>query len=64
MFGRKQRRIEALERRVKELEEKICPLNSHEWVRTDTEYFFNGVTVDTYYVFRCNKCGKEKVDWI
>lgn len=48
--------------RVKELEERICPCEQHEWVVTRKE--FASITsisfdVETIYHCKCKNCGKE-----
>lgn len=64
MFGRKQRTIDALRRRVGELEERLCPCGSHEWVDTGArEYFYDGMSVDAMIWYKCAKCGKVKLDF-
>jgi hypothetical protein len=56
MFGRKQKKIEELQRRVEELEERLCPLNKHDWVEIDSYYtsFTNGLDFDTIHVYKCS----------
>ena len=58
MFGKKQKTIDYLRNRVKELEEKICHAESHKWVYRDTIF-------EDYLVFNrkyiCTKCGK--IEW-
>ena len=64
MFGRKQRTIDALRRRVAELEERLCPCDSHEGVATGArEYFFNGADVDVLVWYKCKKCGKAELNF-
>jgi len=63
MWGRKQRTIEALRRRVEELEERICPCGDHDWKRCDTVFVFIG-TVDGLHMYKCKKCGKQRWDFI
>lgn len=64
MFGRKQRTIDALRRRVDDLEERLCPCGNHEWVDTgEREYFCDGISVDSMRWYRCKRCGKVKLDW-
>lgn len=62
-FGKKQRRIEALEYRVRELEERLCPCESHDWKRIGKRSFPNGVELDFEYKYKCTKCGKEEWKW-
>jgi hypothetical protein len=51
-----------LKYRIKELEEKICPCESHEWVYISSDYRLNGpcMDIDTIYTYKCKKCGKIK----
>lgn len=49
-FGRKQRQIEALQYRIKELEERLCPCEEHDWK-------YIGM-----FKYKCRRCGKEKWD--
>jgi transposase-like protein len=62
-WGKKQRRIEALEYRVRELEERLCPCESHDWRKIGTRSFSNGVDLDFEYKYKCAKCGKITWDW-
>jgi hypothetical protein len=62
-WGKKQRIIEALERRVADLEERICPCESHDWKEIRSRSFANGIDIDFEYKYKCRKCGKEKWDW-
>ncbi len=64
MWGRKQREIDRLRRRVQELEERLCPTESHEWVRTGREPIFIGSSVEFVYEYSCKNCGKKKIDMI
>lgn len=60
-FNRKlKREIARLQYRVKELEEKLCPCEQHDWVRIDTEYVYNGLDCDALMHYKCRRCGKEK----
>ena len=63
-FGRKQRRIEALQRRVSELEERLCPCEEHDWKNIATDYEYDtGGGVEARYKYKCRRCGKTKWDW-
>ena len=62
MWGRKSRRILALEHRVKDLEERICPCGQHEWKRIGTEYVWWSGTIEAIHRYKCAKCGKERDD--
>lgn len=50
------------ETRIKELEERLCPCQSHDWHRTDFE--FTGGTgrgdETTVYTYQCSRCWKVK----
>lgn len=53
------------ETRIRELEERLCPCQSHDWRRTD--YEFTGGTgcgdETTLYHYQCAKCGKKTVTY-
>lgn len=49
--------IVQLEFRIKELEEKICPCESHKWKLVNTDISYNGRYT---YTYKCEKCLKEK----
>lgn len=55
-------RVQELEHRIGELEERLCPCQSHEWKRVD--YDFVGGTgrgdETTVYTYPCSRCGKVK----
>lgn len=49
-----------LTNRVEELEEKICPCNSHAWVTIDYHFeSLTGIGLDTIYHYKCKRCGKK-----
>lgn len=54
MFNHKQGKIDLLKMRVHELEEKLCPSESHQWILVEVRYS------EPYCRYRCSKCGKEK----
>ena len=47
-----------LEHRVDDLEERLCPCESHQWkfigTRTSLRFFYT----DMYY-YKCSRCGKK-----
>lgn len=49
------------ENRIKELEERLCPCQSHDWHKVD--YEFTGGTgcgdETTLYHYQCARCGKK-----
>lgn len=47
--------------RVKELEERLCPCEDHDWKLVDTDYRFGCCVedIDTIYHYKCTRCGKE-----
>lgn len=64
MLNRKQREIDALRRRVSELEDRLCPCGQHEWIDTGERIYENiGVDVDVIIQYKCKVCGKTKLDW-
>jgi hypothetical protein len=60
MFFKKNKKITVLETRVKELEEILCPFNSHDWINVDChlESLDNGYTTDTIFHYKCRRCKK------
>lgn len=56
--GRHRFRVRELEHRIGELEERLCPCQSHDWKRVD--YDFAGVGLDMAYTYQCSRCGKVK----
>ena len=60
-FNRKfKEEIIRLQYRVKELEERLCPCEQHDWVMIGREYIYNAYDVDTVNHYKCKRCGKEK----
>jgi len=61
MFFKKQKRIDCLTRRVEELEEMICPCESHDYVKIKAEWFYDLYGDDEInYKYKCRRCGKVK----
>lgn len=54
-----------LTNRVGELEERLCPCESHQWLKID--YSFVGGTgvgdETTIYRYKCRRCGKVVNTW-
>lgn len=50
-----------LKYRIKELEERLCPCEDHDWKLINTEYKFGCCVedIDTVYYYKCTRCGKE-----
>lgn len=48
-----------LEHRVEDLEERLCPCESHQWQLTKTSSSYNYYSVDTIYHYKCSRCGKK-----
>ena len=64
MFGKKSALILELRHRVQDLEERLCPCQSHEWVLIETQdHFTNYGDMDTEYKYQCKKCGKIKTSF-
>ena len=60
--------IARLTYRVKELEERLCPCEQHQWLVTDLESVYEpdeyGINDETtYYTYKCRRCGKSKRTW-
>ena len=54
-------KIIQLEYRVKDLEERMCPCESHDWKRVGSHYVFPvPEDVEIVYHYKCRKCGKYK----
>lgn len=69
MFGKKKIMLEAeivrLTYRVKDLEERLCPCEQHQWLVVDMESICEPEPNDinnetTYYTYKCRRCGKSK----
>lgn len=64
MFGRRRLKAEIvrLTYRVAELEDRLCPCESHDWIKID--YEFTGGTgmgdETTLYTYKCKTCGKVR----
>lgn len=55
-------RVQELEHRIGELEERLCPCQSHGWKRVDFD-FTSGTGCDgavTFYTYQCPRCGKVR----
>lgn len=69
MLGKRKLKAEVvrLSYRVKELEERLCPCEQHDWVviRTEFEVVWEGRDADTIRYCKCKRCGKEmyKREW-
>lgn len=54
--------VQELEHRIAELEERLCPCQSHDWKRVDFD--FTGGTgrgdETTLYTYQCSRCGKVR----
>jgi hypothetical protein len=46
---------------LKELEERLCPCEDHDWKLVNTDYRFGCCVedIDTIYHYKCTRCGKE-----
>lgn len=54
-----------LEYRVKELEERLCPYESHTLKRVGTRFVHIGMgEIEPIYRYKCKVCGKEMEDII
>ena len=55
--------IVTLSYRVKELEERLCPCQSHEWKKVETEFEYIYDEFVTVHTHQCTRCGKRKTSW-
>ena len=48
--------------RIADLEERLCPCESHDWKQVG--YYFTssagGIDLDTVHKYKCRRCGKTK----
>ena len=60
MFGRRRLKAEIvrLSYRVAELEERLCPCESHSWVVVDSDFTVGSSAgdIDTIYRYKCRRC--------
>lgn len=56
MFNKKLKEIMRLTYRVKDLEERLCPCESHDWVKVG----YKMLGSDPVYRYKCKKCGREE----
>lgn len=51
--------VSELSHRVADLEERLCPYSSHDWMVVGAEYIPDGYGgSDTLYTYQCRTCGK------
>lgn len=59
-------KIIQLEARVSDLEDRLCPCESHDWKAVDYTYVsaLGGYDTDTLVKYKCRRCGKiyEKIE--
>lgn len=55
--------VAELTRRVEDLEERLCPMNEHDWKQVDYEIvsFTKGIDTDVIYKDKCRRCGKTRI---
>lgn len=66
MFSRKLREeVLKLQYRVQELEELLCPCESHDWVEIAKEPRITSMEVEYLRTYKCKRCGKviKRYDW-
>ena len=67
MFGKKKLKdeITRLNYRVADLEERLCPCESHDWKRIHTSYISTHplLDLDAVNTYKCKTCGKTKEVW-
>lgn len=51
-----------LKYRIKELEERLCPCEDHDWKLIHTEYKLGCCPsdIDVIHTYKCKRCGKTK----
>lgn len=51
-----------LKYRIKELEERLCPCEEHDWKLINTEYKLGDhpADIDVIHTYKCKRCGKHK----
>lgn len=59
VWGKKRQEIERLKNRIQQLENIICPHNSHEWVCTGCDV----VDKIEMYKYTCAKCDRVEYDY-
>ena len=60
MFFKKRDKIIELQYRIKELEEKICPCEQHDYIEIEKDFILlNYGNVITRIKYKCKRCGKE-----
>lgn len=54
--------VTKLNYRIADLEERLCPCESHDWIHTETYFttFTKGIDFDAVNVYKCRRCGKKK----
>lgn len=56
-------KVMQLEYRVKDLEERLCPCESHEWKQVGYRFVHIAMgELETIRCYKCEVCGKEKED--
>lgn len=65
---RLERELTEAQYRIKELEERLCPCEQHDWVEIHKKFVITCPTVaDGEYLrtYKCRRCGKtiKKYDW-
>ena len=62
MTKRKMREeIMRLNYRIADLEERLCPCESHDWVQVGSSFYTtSGYDFTDVYNYKCRRCGKTK----
>ena len=48
-----------LNHRIEDLEERLCPYESHQWKLIEERTTYGLYGYDTVYIYKCTHCGKK-----
>lgn len=58
--SRMREEILRLNYRVADLEERLCPCESHDWKQVESNFITDGYDFTNVYKYKCRRCGKTK----